>query len=202
MTWNGEEFAWTHLDAVVGVASALFGALATVATLVALGLTMRTANREHRARMAAEERANRLEDEARAEAAQVLARAERAQASRISIGVDRFVGFRVKNGTNALTRSARAQAFHPSAGAMCSSPMAVVDPGGSTVLQEGTTQFQNALPEHLWDYVPYAVAFLDDGDRWWARFSSGDLLRLPDDVDAGKAIVAERLEQQNGQANT
>ncbi len=179
MTWNETLFDWTQLDAVVGVAS-------TIATLVAVGFSVWTAHREHKARIAAEERANKLEDQARAEA-------ERAQASRVFVGVENFIGFSVRNESDLSIRMARAQAYHPEVGALDSDPTDVVDPGMHGVLQ--AEMYQRDLPEHLWFRVPYAVVFRDDGDRWWARFKNGDLLRLPDEVGAGRKMVPERLER-------
>ena len=186
MTWDGKPFDWTQLDALVGIA-------ATLATLVAVWVSVLVARREHNARMAAEKRANDLEDHARVQAEEVRSRAERAQASRIVVGVERYIGFTVTNRSNDSIRSARAQAFHSSVGALVSHPVDVVDPGVTKVIDGGS--YQHDLPENVWFQVPYAVVFIDDGDRWWARFSDGSLLRLPDDVDAGRTMVAERLER-------
>lgn len=212
MTWEGEPFEWTRLEAVVAVMTAVVGvvglavgAVTALATLAAVAAALWVAHRERRDRQAADARSAILEARDREREQRELERLRaieereaRAQAARVVIQTEAdtrpFDGFVVTNASDLPVFATTVHTMVPYTDEVMkvgvSELVDVVGPGKS---KHFVISQWNLMEQGI---STFAVTFRDANDVSWLRTGKGELERLPEDGVQAEELIHSRLRAQ------
>jgi hypothetical protein len=219
MTWEGEPFEWTQLEAVVAVVTAVIGVLGLIvgaatalATLSAVAAALWVAHRERQDRRAADARSAVLEARDREREQRELERLRaieerevRAQAARVVVYTEAdtrpFDGFVVNNASDLPVFAAMVHTMVPYTNDL----MTVGTSEAADVIGPGKSK---SFVISQWDLMlqgisTFAVTFRDANDVAWLRTGKGLLERLPEDgVEAEERLDARLRTQWTDRAAT